>query len=68
MARMTLRAARVNRDLSQAQAAELLDISKDTLSRYERGISFPDVPTITKMEEVYKVSYDDLIFSPEITV
>lgn len=64
MARMTLRAARINQDLSQAQAADLLDISKDTLSRYERGLSFPDVPTITKMEEVYKVSYDDLIFSP----
>lgn len=68
MARMTLRAARINQDLSQAQAADLLDISKDTLSRYERGLSFPDVPTITKMEEIYKVSYDDLIFSPEITV
>lgn len=63
--RMNLRAARVNKNLSQAQAAKLLGISVETLSRFERGITFPNVPIITKMEEVYGLSYDEIIFLPE---
>lgn len=62
---LTLKAARINENLTQVEAANLLEISKDTLSNYERGISYPDVPTIVKIENVYKVKYDDLIFLPK---
>ena len=50
------------RGYTQEEAARLIGISHDTLSNYERGKSFPDVPIIKKIEEVYKVSYNDLIF------
>jgi transcriptional regulator with XRE-family HTH domain len=59
---ITLKAARVNKGLNQKQAAKLLGISEDALSNYERAKSFPDVPTIKKMEDVYGVEYKDLIF------
>lgn len=65
---LTLKACRVNKGLSQRAAAEALGIAVDTLSKYERGLSFPSVPTIKKMEAVYEVSYSDIIFCPEITV
>lgn len=65
---ITLKSARVNKNLTQAKAAELIGVTVDTLSNYERGKSYPDVPVIQKMEEVYEVSYSDLIFLPKITV
>lgn len=60
--RITLKAARVNSDLTQKEAAKLLNISVETLCNYENGISFPNVPTLKKIERVYDVCYSDLIF------
>lgn len=48
--------------ISQVEAAKLLGISKYTLSNYERGISFPDVLIIDKIEKVYDIKYDQIIF------
>ena len=61
---ITLKSARVNKGFTQVKAAELIGITVDTLSNYERGKSFPDVPIIKKIEEVYGVPYNDLIFLP----
>ena len=61
---ITLKSARVNKGLTQVKAAELIGITVDTLSNYERGKSFPDVPIIKRIEEVYGVPYNDLIFLP----
>lgn len=62
---ITLKSARVNKGLTQVKAAELIGITVDTLSNYERGRSFPDVPIIKRIEEVYGVPYNDLIFLPQ---
>ncbi len=62
---MTLKAARVNQGMTQKEAAKKLGISVDTLGKYERGTSFPSIPIIKKMEEMYEVSYSDLIFLPK---
>lgn len=61
---MTLRAARINRDLTQAQAAKLIGVSEDTLRKYEKARTFPDVPIIKRIEEVYGIGYNELIFLP----
>lgn len=65
---MTLKSARVNKGLTQAQAAAKIGITVDTLSNYERGKSFPDVPVIQRIEIVYGVPYSELIFLPKNTV
>lgn len=62
--KVTLKVAREIKGLTQAEAATLLGISKDTLSNYERGKSYPDVPVIRKIESVYGVTYDQIIFLP----
>mgnify|MGYP001011978899 CR=1 FL=1 len=62
---ITLKAARVNQGLKQAEAAEQLGITPDTLRKYERSESFPDVPMIKKIESLYNVSYNDLLFLPK---
>lgn len=59
---ITLKAARVNKNLTQKEASKCLKISEDKLSRYERGLQFPTVPEIQKMESLYGVTYDEIIF------
>lgn len=59
---ITLKAARVNVGLTQSEAAKKLGIATDTLRMYESGKTFPDVPTIKKIEGLYHVSYNDIHF------
>ncbi|MGO5353844.1 helix-turn-helix domain-containing protein [Faecalicoccus sp. LCP19S3_E3] len=60
--KVTLKTARELKKLSQEEAAEQIGVSVDTLSNYERGKTFPDVKTLKRIEEVYEVSYNQLIF------
>lgn len=59
---ITLRAARVNKNLSQIEAAKLIGVSTSTIANYEMGRRFPDIPVIKKIEEVYGVKYNDIDF------
>lgn len=60
--KITLKQARVLNNLRQDEAAKRLGITPETLSRWERGISYPDVKSLKMMEDLYHVKYDDLIF------
>lgn len=62
--RLTLKSAREINKFTQEQAAKLIGISVDTLGNYERGKSYPDIPILRKIEEVYGVPYNRLIFLP----
>lgn len=62
---LTLKAARVNRGLTQKEAAQLIGVTVDTLGKYEKGKTYPDVPTLKKIEEVYGIGYNNLIFLPK---
>ncbi len=61
---ITLKAARVNCGLTQREAAEKLEVSYYTLGNWEKAKTFPDAKQIMRIEEVYGVSYDELIFLP----
>lgn len=60
--KMTLKALRANKNMSQADVAKALGISEDTWRNYEKGKTFPDVPVIKKIEKVFNVKYADIIF------
>lgn len=64
---ITLKAARMNKQLTQRDAAARIGVTSDTIGNWERGKSFPDAMQIKRIEEVYKVRYDDLIFLPDKT-
>ena len=66
--KITLKAARVNKGLTQKEAAKLIGISLPSLAKYENGDRFPSIPTLKNMEAVYGVTYDDIIFLPDSTV
>lgn len=59
---ITLKAARVNKNMRQRDAAKALGISLATLCKYEKGRTFPDVPVIRKIEELYDINYNDINF------
>ena len=66
---ITLKAARVNKGLTQKEAAMALGVAVSTLIQYEAGKTFPDVPVIKKIEDLYNVSYNDInFFSTEKTI
>ena len=60
--RISLKAARVSKNLTQEQAAKMLGISTNTLSNYERGKCFPKVTLIKRIEKLYEIEYKDLFF------
>ena len=61
--RITLEAARVNAGLTQAEAAKKIGVSKETLSNWERGKTFPSSDKIFIICEVYKCHYDQIRWS-----
>lgn len=64
MAKMTLKAARVNAGLKQKEAADALGVSNKTLSNWENGLATPKANKIDPICALYDVTYDNLIFLP----
>ena len=62
----TLKTARDRLGLSQKEAAKRLGISDDVLSNYERGKTYPNVLMLKKIESVYGVKYDQLLFLKQL--
>lgn len=60
--KITMKAARVNMNLTQKEAAEKIGVSKDTIGSWERGKSFPSVSKIPLIEKVYNIKYESIIF------
>jgi transcriptional regulator with XRE-family HTH domain len=63
--KITLRAARVNKGLTQEEVAKKIKKSKNTIVNYENGKSVPDIETGKALAALYGCSIDDLIFLPD---
>ena len=61
MNRLTLKAARVNREISQTEAAKQLNIAPRTLRNWENGRTYPRVEALCALCRLYGVSPDDLV-------
>ena len=53
--------ARLEKKLTQEQVAELLGVSRQTISNWENAKSYPDIISVIKMSECYDVSLDYLL-------
>ena len=60
--KLTLKALRINKGYTQEQAANLIGISVETLAKYEKGITYPDIPILKNIEEDYETTYDNINF------
>jgi len=57
----SLAQARLGQHLTQEQVAEHLGVEQETISRFERGATFPSIPRLLSLGELYGVSIDALI-------
>ncbi|MBZ9687491.1 helix-turn-helix domain-containing protein [Clostridium estertheticum] len=53
--------ARKDINLTQDQLAELLEVTRQTISKWESDLTFPETSKISKLAEVLKVSCDHLL-------
>lgn len=50
--------------LTQAALAEKINFSDKAVSKWERGESIPDLPTIVQLSELFDVTVDELLVDP----
>ena len=58
---MKLAQLRKNADMTQSELAERLNVTRQAVSKYEIGDSFPDVSILVIIAEVFGISVDELI-------
>lgn len=56
-----LKDARNEKGITQEHAAELLCVSRQTISNWENNKSYPDIISVIKMSDIYSVSLDHLL-------
>lgn len=56
-----IKSRRKRRNITQAELAELLSVTPQTVSRWEVGISYPDIAMLPQLATVLRVSADELL-------
>lgn len=56
-----LRESRVNKGLSQTYVSDKLNISRQAISRWETGKSYPDLDNLILLVDLYGISLDQLL-------
>lgn len=54
---------RKNKNLSQEQLAETLNVSRQTISNWENGRFYPDIDALVKISKYFNIALDDLLAS-----
>ncbi len=62
-----LKEVRKRRGLSQSELAAELHISRETVSYYENGRRYPDIPMLITLSDFFDVSIHYLITGSEFT-
>lgn len=56
-----LKKARVAKDFSQADVADFLNISRQSISRWETDKAYPDIDNLVELSKYYEISIDELL-------
>ncbi|EDP67176.1 hypothetical protein CAT7_03489 [Carnobacterium sp. AT7] len=56
-----LKSSRVKKKYSQNDVAEQLHISRQSISKWENDISYPELDNLVKLSTYYQVSIDHLL-------
>lgn len=56
-----LKQARATVKLSQDEVAEIVGVSRQTISNWENGKSYPDIGSVVALSDVYSVTLDSLL-------
>ena len=53
--------ARLEKGLSQAQLAEMFSVTSQNISKWEKGISMPDISNLWKLAQFFSISLEELL-------
>ena len=56
-----LQKLRQNRELSQENLAEILNVSRQSVSKWERGKGYPEMDKLIFLSDYFDVSLDELL-------
>ncbi|MEI2438053.1 helix-turn-helix domain-containing protein [Priestia megaterium] len=56
-----LKTKREENNFSQEDVAKVLNISRQSISKWENGNCYPDLDNLIKLSDLYKISLDELI-------
>lgn len=56
-----LKQTRQQQDLTQATVADALHVSRQTISSWETGNSYPDIDSLLQLSDIYQLSLDTLL-------
>ena len=56
-----LKNARIEAGLTQEKPAEIIDVSRQTISNWENEKSYPDIISVIALSDLYSVSLDELL-------
>ena len=62
-----IKEARLAAQLTQEQTAEVLGVSRQTMSNWENNKTYPDIVSVIKMSDLFDVSLDHLLKEKEET-
>ena len=60
-------AVRKEKNMTQAQLAEKIHVTDKAVSRWERGVGFPDINTIEPLADALEISVLEIMKSEKIT-
>jgi transcriptional regulator with XRE-family HTH domain len=60
-----LRKARTDAGMSQEQLAEIMAVSRQTVSNWENSRSYPDIERVMRMADLYHLSLDTMLRGDE---
>ena len=64
--RISMKAMRVNKGLTQEQLAKQLGVTKATVMNWEQGNSVMDAPTLLTLCSIYGCGVDDIILPKKL--
>lgn len=67
MAKMTLKAARVNAGYTQQKVSEIAKVSRGVVIKWEKGTASPDYLQLLGMASLYGISVDDILLPKDRT-
>lgn len=61
-----IKTLRIENNMSQTDLANTLNISRQSVYKWERGINIPDSSTLVLLSEIFKVTIDELLLGKKI--
>lgn len=64
--KVTLKALRVNKSMTQEEVASMIGVTKTTVGNWENGYNTLDAPTLLKLCTLYECGVDDIILPKKL--